>query len=102
MIEELTRTSDSYEEAIKCLNELYDRPRYVLEGHIRSIVDAAPVKNGSEKEFRRLCDAVTQHYRTLKAAKADSFETLLTGAAPTVRLVRPWPDHFLFFAIFKW
>ena len=78
VIDGLTRTSDSYEEAIRCLKERYDRPRYVLEEHIRSIVDAAPVKNGSEKEIRRLCDAATQHYRALKAAKADSFETLLT------------------------
>ena len=41
-------------------------------------MDAAPVKNGSEKEIRPLYDAATQHSRALKAAKADSFETLLT------------------------
>ena len=78
MIEGLTWTSDSYEEAIKCLKEWYNRPRYVLKEHIRCVVGAAPVKNGSEKEIRRLCDAATQHYCALKAAKADSFETLLT------------------------
>ena len=38
----------------------------------------APIKNGSDKEIRRLYDAVTEHYRTLKAAKAELFETLLT------------------------
>ena len=74
----LTRTSDSYKEAIKCLKERYDCPRCVLEEHIRSIVDAAPVKNDSEMEIRRLYDAATQHYHSLKEAKADSFETLLT------------------------
>ena len=52
LIEGLTRTSDSYEEAIRCLKERYDRPRYVLEEHIFCIVDAAPVKNGSKKETR--------------------------------------------------
>ena len=46
--------------------------------HIRSIVDAAPVKNGSEKEIHRLYDAATQHYCAPKAAKADSFKMLLT------------------------
>ena len=41
-------------------------------------MDAAPVKNGNEKEICRLCDAATQHYRALKATKSDTFETLLT------------------------
>ena len=81
-IEELTRTSDSYEEAIKCLKERYDCPHYVLEEHIHSIlhvlVDATPVKNDSEKEIHRLYDAATQHYHAMKAAKADSFKMLLT------------------------
>ena len=31
-----------------------------------------------KKEIHRLYDAATQHYRALKAAKADSFQTLLT------------------------
>ena len=62
VIQGLTRTSESYQEAIKCLKERYDRPRFVQEEHIRSIVDAAPVKNGSDKELRRLYDAAIQHY----------------------------------------
>ena len=78
MIQGLTRTSENYEEAIKCLKERYDRPRLVQEEHIRSIGDAVPVKNGSDKELRRLYDAATQHYRALKAAKSDSFDTVLT------------------------
>ena len=60
------------------MKQLYDHPRYVLEELIHSIVDAAPVRNGSEKEIRRLYDTATQHCRALKAAKADSFKTLLT------------------------
>ena len=36
------------------------------------------MKNGSNKELRRLYDAPTQHYRALKAAKSDSFDTVLT------------------------
>ena len=78
VIQGLTRTSESYAEAIRCLMERYDRPRLVQEEHIRNIVDAAPVKNGSEKELRRLYDVATQHYRALKAAKQDSFDTVLT------------------------
>ena len=36
------------------------------------------MKSGSEKELRRLYDAATQHYRALKVAKTDSFDTVLT------------------------
>ena len=78
VIQELTRTFESYEEAIICLREWYDRPSLVQEEHIHSIVDVLPVKNGSDKEIHPLYDAATQHYRPLKAAKADSFEMLLT------------------------
>ena len=70
--------SESYEEAIKCLMERYDRPRLVEEEHVCSIVDAVPVKTGSDKEFCRLYDAATQYYRALNAAKSDSFDTVLT------------------------
>ena len=45
VIEGLTQTSESYEEAIKCLKERYDCPRFIQDEHICSIVDAAPVKN---------------------------------------------------------
>ena len=47
----MTRTSESYEEAVKCLREWYDHPRLVQEEPIRSIMDALPVKNGSDKEI---------------------------------------------------
>ena len=78
VIQGLSRTSESYQEAIQCLKERYDRPRLVQEEHIRRIVDAVPVKNGNDKELRRLYDIATQHYRALKAAKQDSFDTVLT------------------------
>ena len=78
VIDRLTQTSESYEEAIKCLKERYDCPSFVQEEHIGSIVYVAPVKNGSNKELHRLYDAVTQHYREVKAAKANSFKTQVT------------------------
>ena len=61
-IQGLTRTSESYEGAIRCLKEPYDRPCLVQEEHIWSIVDAVQVKNGSDKELHHLCDAEIQHY----------------------------------------
>ena len=50
----LTRTSENYQEAIKCLKKRYNQPRLVEEEHIRSIVDVVPVKDGSGKELCRL------------------------------------------------
>ena len=72
MIQGLTRTSENYEEVIKLLKERYDRPRLVQDKHIRSIVDAVPVKIGSDKQLRRLYDAATQRYPALKAPKSVS------------------------------
>ena len=62
MIQGLTQTLESYEEAIKYLKEQYDHPHLVQKEHIRNIVDAVPEKNGSDNELRRLYDAAIQHY----------------------------------------
>ena len=78
VIQGLTWTSESYKEAIKCVKEHYNRPWLVHEEHVRSIVDAVPVKNSSNKEICRLYDPAIQHYQVLKAAKNDSFDTVLT------------------------
>ena len=78
VIQGLTRTSESYKEAIRCLREWYDRLQLVNGERIHSIMDAVPVNKCSDKELRRLYDAAMQHYRALKAAKNDLFETVLT------------------------
>ena len=62
VIQGLTWTSESYEEAIKCLKNLYDCPRLIQEEHIRSTVDAVPVKNGSDRELHPPYYAAIQHY----------------------------------------
>ena len=43
-----------------------------------------------EKESCHLYDAATQHYRALKSAKADSFETLLTVILPLKLDEKTW------------
>ena len=62
VIQGLTRKSESYKEAIKCLNKHYDQPQLVHKEHVRNIMDMVPVKNGSDKELRHLYDAAIQHY----------------------------------------
>ena len=78
VIKGLTRTSESYEEVIKCSKECYHRPRLVQDEHIPSICGCGLVKNSSDKELRHVYDAVTQHYRVIKTAKNDLFEMVLT------------------------
>ena len=62
IFQELIQMSDSYKEAIKCLKQRYYWPRLDQEEYICIIMDAVPIKNGSDNELRLLYDAVTQQY----------------------------------------
>ena len=50
---------------------------WLPEKHIHNIMDAVPVKNGSDTELCHLYDIAIQHYRALKAANNYSFDTVL-------------------------
>ena len=65
-IEGLSRSGDNYNEAIKCLKERYDRPRLIHQAHVKAILEAAPLKDGTGKELRKLHDTIQQHLRALK------------------------------------
>ena len=56
LIAGLTKSSDHYDEAIKCLQERYDRPRQIHQTHVRRIVEAPALKDGTGKEIRALHD----------------------------------------------
>lgn len=66
-IEGLTRSGDHYTEAVDCLVSRFDRPRLIHQAHVRMILEAPYVKDGSGKELCCLHDAVLQHLRALKA-----------------------------------
>ena len=66
-IEGLTKSREHYEEVVKCLQSRYDRPRMVHQTHVRRIVEASSLKDGTGKELRTLHDTVVQHLRALKA-----------------------------------
>ena len=53
VIQGLTQSAESYQEAIKCLKERYDRPRLTHREHVRSIVQAPPMKADNGRELRR-------------------------------------------------
>ena len=67
LIAGLTKSSDHYDEAVKCLQERYDRPRQIHQTHVRRIVEATPLKDGTGREIRALHDLVVQHLRALKS-----------------------------------
>ena len=65
VIEGLSRSGEQYKEAIESLKSRYDRPRLLHQTHVRMILEAAGLKEGSGKELRRLHDTVQQHLRAL-------------------------------------
>lgn len=80
VIEGLSRSGEQYEEAVKCLQEQYDRPRLIHQAHVRRIVELPNLKDDSGRELCRLHDVLQQHLRALKAMDKEpsvSFITLL-------------------------
>ena len=63
-IEGLSSTGDHYDEAIKCLKERYNKPRLIHQAHVRMIIEAHSLKDGTGRELRRLHDNVQQHNYT--------------------------------------
>lgn len=58
LIEGLTKSSEHYDEAVKCLLSRYDRPHIIHQMGIRCIIDAPPLKEGTGREIRGLHDLV--------------------------------------------
>ena len=67
VIEGLSKSGEHYEEAIKSLKAHYDRPRLIHQTHVRMILEATSLKEGTGKELCRLHDTVQQHLRALRA-----------------------------------
>ena len=66
-------------EAIECLKSRYDRPRLIHQTHVRAILDAPPLKDGSGKELCRLHDVILQHRRALKAMDYEPSSPFITS-----------------------
>ena len=79
LIAGLTRSSEHYDKAIKCLQERYDRPRQIHRTHVRRIVEATPLKDGTGKEIRALHNLVIQHLRALKSLGHEPSQTFITS-----------------------
>ena len=79
LIAGLTKSSEHYDEAIKCLQERYNCPRQIHQTHVRRIVEAPPLKDGTGKEIRALHDLVIQHLRALKSLGHEPSQAFITS-----------------------
>lgn len=64
MVEGLSASGEQYKEAVDCLKR---HPRLLHQAHVKAILDAPALNEGTWKELRRLHDIATQHLRALKA-----------------------------------
>ena len=66
-VEGLSRSGDSYKEAIECLKARYDHPRLIHQAHVKAILEAAPLKDDTGRELQKLHDTVQQYLCALKS-----------------------------------
>ena len=83
VIEGLSGSGTEYEEAIKCLQKRFDKPRLLHLAHVKAIVEVPEPKEGSGKELRRLHDVCSQHLRALKTMGYDPSGPLVTSLIET-------------------
>ena len=79
VIEGLSQSGENYTEAIGCLRLRYDRPRLIHQTHVKMIVDAPPLREGTGRELRKLHDVVQQHLRALKSMDHDPSGPFITS-----------------------
>ena len=64
--------------AIDCLKSRYNHPRLIHQTHVKMILDATPLKDGTGKELRRSHDTA-QHLRALKSVDYKSSGPFITS-----------------------
>ena len=79
VIQGLSQSAGTYLEAVKCLQQRYDRLRSIHQKHVKTIIEAPTVKTGTGKELRQLHDLVSQHLRSLRTANRDTLDTFMSS-----------------------
>ena len=71
--------AESYQDAVRCVKDHYNRTRLIHCEHVRSIVQAPPMNADNGKEIRRLYDLWNQHVRVIKAFNVYNINAFLTA-----------------------
>lgn len=79
MIEGFSQSGENYEEAVDCLQYRYNRPCLIYQTHVKMILEAPAVKEGTGKELRKLHDKVQQYLRALKSIESESYGAFITS-----------------------
>lgn len=79
LIAGLTKSSDHYDEAVKVLQDRFNRPRQIYQTHVRWVVEAPSLRDRSGKEIRALHDLVIQHLRALKSLGHEPSQAFITS-----------------------
>ena len=94
VIEGLSRSGEYYAEAVECLQSRYDRPCLIHQMHVRTILEAPALKDGSGKELRHLHDTVQQHLRALKVMEYEPSGPFITSVLKLdVNTMFEWQKH---------
>ena len=72
-IKGIDATAEAYPEAIEAQTARFDRPEVIHCAHVRSLLKAKYLKDGSFSELRNLHDTFQHHLRSLKALKKLNF-----------------------------
>ena len=59
VIQGLSHSAGTYQEAVKCLQQRYDKLRFIHQKHIKTMVKIPIVKTGNGRELRQLHDVVS-------------------------------------------
>ncbi len=89
MIDGLSQSGENYTVAIECLHARYDRPRFIHQAHVKVILDAPSLKEGTAIELRKLHNLAQQHLRALKSPFMTSVLELKLDATTTFE----WQKH---------
>ena len=79
VIQGLAHSAGTYLEAVKCLQERYDRPRFIHQKPVKTTVGIPTIKSGNGRELHQLHDLVSQHLLSLRTIKGDTFDSFLSS-----------------------
>ena len=82
-----------YPEAVKSLTARFDRPRLIHQTHVKMILDAPQLRDGSGKELRHLHDVIQQHLGALKSMDQEPSPSSIIELKLDTTTMFEWQRH---------